>query len=122
VTGAAREKFIFVAQGPLFDDEASIDFHYEMFNRDIRVYTVPDGFLWSRDPVTGKDLLLDSIHIDAVINVVHARFTLDGRMKNYRGPLLLCGDQGKRRFRAVSQGTERSRRRHSLLLTKGSFT
>ena len=81
VTGAAREKFIFVAQGPLFDDEASIDFHYEMFNRDIRVYTVPDGFLWSRDPVTGKDLLLDSIHIDAVINVVHARFTLDGRMK-----------------------------------------
>jgi hypothetical protein len=81
ITGTAREKFVLVAQGPLSDNEASIDFHYEMFNRDIRVYIMPDGFLWSRDPVTGKDLLLDSIHIDAVFNVVPARYTLDGKLK-----------------------------------------
>jgi hypothetical protein len=81
VTGTALEKFVLVAQGPLADNGTSLDFHYEMFNRDIRVYTLPDGFLWSRDPVTGKDLLLDSIHIDAVINVVSAPCTIDGRLK-----------------------------------------
>lgn len=81
VTGNAREKFILVAQGPLSDSETAVDFYYAMFDRDIKVYTLPDGFLWSRDPETGKDLLLDSIHIDTVINVVPGDCTVDGRPK-----------------------------------------
>ena len=81
ITGTAKDKFILVAQEPLSDNETAVDFYYEMFNRDIKVYTLPDGFLWSRDPETGKDLLLDSIHIDSVINVVPARCTIDGHLK-----------------------------------------
>jgi hypothetical protein len=81
ITGTAKDKFILVARGPLSDNEAAVDFYYEMFNRDVKVYTLPDGFLWSRDPETRKDFVLDSIHIDAVINVVPAWCTLDGRLK-----------------------------------------
>ncbi len=81
ITGTAKDKFILVAREPLSDNETAVDFYYEMFNRDIKVYTLPDGFLWSRDPETGKDLLLDSIHIDSVINVVPAQCTTDGHLK-----------------------------------------
>ncbi|MGB7567637.1 MAG: hypothetical protein WBM07_07250 [Chitinivibrionales bacterium] len=81
ITGMAKNKFILVAREPLSDNETAVDFYYEMFNRDIKVYTLPDGFLWSRDPETGKDLLLDSIHIDSVINVVPAQCTIDGHLK-----------------------------------------
>jgi hypothetical protein len=81
ITGTAKDKFILVAREPLSDNEAAVDFYYEMFNRDIKVYTLPDGFLWSRDPETRKDFVLDSIHIDSVINVVPAWCTIDGRLK-----------------------------------------
>jgi hypothetical protein len=81
ITGTAIDKFVLVAQGPFSDSMEEITFRYEMDKRNIQTYVLPDGFLWSRNPQTGKNHLLDSIHIDAVINFISSRYTTDGRPK-----------------------------------------
>jgi hypothetical protein len=81
IAGAGVDKFILVAQGSLSDMMSQVDFHYQMDKRQIRTYPLPDGFLWSRDPVTKRDCILDSIHIDTVINVIPASCTVDGKLK-----------------------------------------
>ncbi|MFZ2960197.1 MAG: hypothetical protein WA705_25220 [Candidatus Ozemobacteraceae bacterium] len=80
VTGIAKDKFIIVALGSV-SNIVFENFHHEMNGRNIKTYALPDGFLWSRDPQTQKDMILDSIHIDAVLNVVPAVFTTDDRPK-----------------------------------------
>jgi hypothetical protein len=81
VTGKARDNFVLVAQGPLAVVNAEIEFYADLYMRDIRAYTLPDGFLWARNPRSGANVALDSIHIDTVINVVPADCTLDNRMR-----------------------------------------
>jgi hypothetical protein len=81
ITGTARNKFILVAQGPLTDNFTEVYFYQEMDNLCIRTYTLPDGFIWSRNPETKQDLILDSIHIDTVINCIPSWCTVDGRIK-----------------------------------------
>ncbi len=81
VTGTAIDKFILVAKGPFSDILMELDFYHEMYNRDIKIYAIPDGFLWSRNPETNEDVLLDSIHIDTVINIIPAQCTIDERTK-----------------------------------------
>jgi hypothetical protein len=81
ITGTAADRFILVAQGSLSNISNEILFRYEMDKRNIQTYVLPDGFLWSRNPRTGKDIVLDSIHIDAVINFIPGRYTTDGRPK-----------------------------------------
>ncbi len=89
ITGKARDRFVLVAQGPLSSISAEIDFYNDLFFRDIRPYTLPDGFLWARHPATGEDMALDSVHIDTVINVVPAACTLDNLPKVLVDPFYL---------------------------------
>jgi hypothetical protein len=81
VTGTSLEKFVLVARGAFSETADMVDFYYEMFKRDIRAYALPDGFLWARNPVTQEDMVLDSIHIDSVINSIPSSCTVDGRPK-----------------------------------------
>ena len=90
ITGTAVDKFILVAQGALTDVMSEVVFNYEMDNRNIRTYPLPDGFLWARDPETQKVRLLDSIHIDTVINFIPSQYTLDGRPKLIVDPYYLA--------------------------------
>lgn len=81
ITGTAIDKFILVAQGSLSDISLEVSFRYEMDKRTIQTYVLPDGFIWSRNPQTQKDSVLDSIHIDGVINFIPSQCTVDGRPK-----------------------------------------
>lgn len=81
VTGKARDKFVLVAQGPLAAVNAEIEFYADLYMRDIKAYTLPDGFLWARNARTGANVALDSVHIDTVINVVPADCTADKRLR-----------------------------------------
>lgn len=86
ITGTAVDKFILVAQGSLSNISDEILFRYEMDKRNIQTYVLPDGFLWSRNPRTGKDCILDSIHIDGVINFIPSQYTVDARPKLIMDP------------------------------------
>jgi hypothetical protein len=81
ITGTAKNKFVIVAQGPLTDNFMEVYFYQEMDNLGIRAYTLPDGFLWARNPETKQDIVLDSIHIDTVINCIPSWCTADERLK-----------------------------------------
>ena len=81
ITGKGKEKFVLIAQSAFCDAFAQVDFQHELYMRDIQVYTLPDGFIWARNPETKKDRIIDSIHIDAVINVVASEYTIDNRLK-----------------------------------------
>jgi hypothetical protein len=81
ITGTAKNKFVLVAQSPLTDNFTEIYFYQEMDTLGIRAYTLPDGFIWARNPETKTDCVLDSIHIDTVINCIPAWCTLDEKLK-----------------------------------------
>ena len=81
ITGTAKNKFILVAQSPLMDNFTELYFYQELDNLGIRAYTLPDGFLWARNPETKQDIALDSIHIDTVINCIPSWSTVDERLK-----------------------------------------
>lgn len=81
ITGTAKNKFILVAQGPLTDNFAEVYFYQEMDNLGIRTYTLPDGFIWARNHETKQDIVLDSIHIDTVINCIPSWSTVDEKLK-----------------------------------------
>jgi hypothetical protein len=109
IAGTAIDKFILVAQGSLSDIASEVSFRYEMDVRNIQTYILPDGFLWSRNPETEKDFVLDSIHIDAVINFIPSPFTVDGRPKLIIDPYyyaLINGTPDFRRFLTQQSITE----------------
>jgi hypothetical protein len=81
ITGKGKGKFVLIAQSAFSDAFAQVDFQHELYMRDIQVYTLPDGFIWARNPETKKDTIIDSIHIDAVINIVPSECTTDNRLK-----------------------------------------
>jgi hypothetical protein len=81
ITGTAKNKFILVAQFPLTDNFTEVYFYQEMDNLGIRAYTLPDGFIWARNPETNQDIVLDSIHIDTVINCIPSWCTIDEKLK-----------------------------------------
>jgi hypothetical protein len=81
ITGKGKEKFVLIAQSAFSDAFAQVDFQHELYMRDIQVYALPDGFIWARNPETKKDMIIDSIHIDAVINIVPSECTTDNRLK-----------------------------------------
>lgn len=87
ITGTAKTKFIITAASPLSDIMDQIDFYHEMFELDILTYTLPDGFLYARNPQNGEDTILDSIHIDTVINIIPGEFTTDNQPKILVDPL-----------------------------------
>ena len=81
ITGRGKEKFVLMAQSAFPDAFTQVDFQHELYMRDIQVFTLPDGFIWARNPETKKDMIIDSIHIDAVINIVASECTTDNRLK-----------------------------------------
>lgn len=87
ITGTAENNFILIAQSALPDIMTEIYIRGELFQRNIRLYKLPDGFLWARDPLSRKDFILDSIHIDTVINFVPPHFSSDNRGKLLIDPL-----------------------------------
>jgi len=87
VTGTARTKFIILASSPLSDMMDKIDFYHEMFEQEIYTYILPDGFLYARKISTGEDIILDSIHIDTVINIIPGEFTNDNKPRILVDPL-----------------------------------
>jgi hypothetical protein len=87
VTGKAKTRFIILATSPLSDMMDKIDFYHEMFEHDIYTYILPDGFLYARNSATGEDVILDSIHIDTVINIIPGEFTNDNKPKILVDPL-----------------------------------
>ena len=80
ITGTAHDQFILVAESAI-SEVPFREFTHAMNARGIKVYHIPDGFLWARDPETSQDMILDSIHVDTVCNVVPAQCTLDNRPK-----------------------------------------
>jgi hypothetical protein len=78
IIGTAKDRFVLVARGAI---STEFSFRHDLFLHDIHSYLLPDGFLWARNPVTGQELVLDSVHIDMVINVVPALFTNDNRIR-----------------------------------------
>jgi len=94
IAGTANDKFILLPQGTLPDVSSEVSFRYEMDKRNIQTYVLPEGFIWSRNPRTGKDYALDSIHIDAVINFIPSECTLDNRPKLIVDPYYFAMIQG----------------------------
>jgi hypothetical protein len=81
IPGTAVDRFVLAAQGPFSDSMEEVTFRYEMEMRNIKTYVLPDGFIWSRNPRSGQTIILDSIHIDAVINFIPSRCTVDAQPK-----------------------------------------
>jgi hypothetical protein len=106
ITGKGKEKFVLIAQSAFSDVFAQVDFQHELYMRDIQVYTLPDGFIWARNPETKKDMIIDSIHIDAVINIVPSECTTDNRLKIIVDPYYYGLIKNDPEFKRVLSGQE----------------
>jgi len=101
ITGTGVDKFVLIAQGAFCDDVSEVNFYHKLLMENIRVYTLPDGFIWARNPNTQTDLIIDSIHIDAVINIVPKEFTFDNRMKLIVDPYYYGVIQDSKDFKSL---------------------
>ena len=58
VMGRAVDNFVFVAKGAFSDPFSEVAFYGELDKRNIKAYSLPDGFIWARNPETGADKIL----------------------------------------------------------------
>ncbi len=81
VFGTAKGKFILVSRESSKDEIELIQLYLETRNRRIQMYVLPGGFTWTRNTRTKEDIILNSSHIDSVINIVPSGCTMDNRIK-----------------------------------------
>lgn len=81
VPGTAASRFILVSQEALDEAFTKTDLARLAGELRIKIYALPGGFIWARNPRTHGVIALDSPHIDTVINVVPPSCTIDRRPK-----------------------------------------
>jgi hypothetical protein len=79
IAATAQSKFILVSQEVIGAELAIAKLAVESKKHGIAVYGLPGGFAWTRNTHTNQDTMLDSIHIDTVINIIPGYCTKDGR-------------------------------------------
>jgi len=81
VPGFSATRFILVSQEALDETFTKTDLARLAGELRIKIYALPGGFIWARNPRTRADVVLDSPHIDTVINVVPPSCTRDRRAR-----------------------------------------
>lgn len=81
IAATGQGKFNLVSQEVIGGELAIAKLTLEAKKRGIEVYALPGGFSWTRNTDTFQDTILDSMHIDTVINVVPDTCTTDRRIK-----------------------------------------